>query len=77
MGGGGVVVVGCLCVGGGWGMGEPLMSPAQFVVIFSVHRASSQPLPGLTLGKDGPKAVYLKAGQQLRHVLNLFSLIER
>lgn len=53
------------------------MSPAQFVVIFSVHRASSQPLPGLTLGKDGPKAVYLKAGQQLRHVLNLFSLIER
>lgn len=46
-----------------------LMSPAEVAVM---AQCFSEPLPGLSLGKDHPKAVYLKSGQQLRHILNLF-----
>lgn len=35
--------------GVGWG---GLINVAQFIVTCPVHRASSQPLPGLILGKD-------------------------
>lgn len=43
--------------GVGWG---GLINVAQFIVICPVHRASSQPLPGLILGKDGSQGSLFK-----------------